>query len=1002
MAVRTHLRLLRPSDLLCLDFELVNLEVAPDGSRLVRADPTAGALIIVHFPPQSIAEPTFTGMPPAPPIATVMAGPSRLVFTVDDDSIPLTTTSLLDWARWTPVLAPTALPRGTPASPAGPAPTPPTGEQTAIEVPWRLIVSPDAGGRWHTDTAAASSPYTQLWSAVLHPAGSAGPGVAPADLRAVGSLDGPEPFATSLTARDRRELVQRTANFRRPGPADPHCPEPIVARRLELTALGAIIEFEGGWNSGGWAGVAGTECNSAQRAGAESASNGPWAAPDPPIGLRQYRHRGALGRDDLVQTVEVGWLCGTGHRAVCVTTMHRRPDRPQVVGHSPAGGALFTSTGYLTRTTEVVVQQPDMDYQPLARAFAHQGRELPLTSIRLTTTVARVAALPAGEPAWLCHPDGTPLVFQAIGTDVAGRTVHFALPLMFVPERCIADDQLIRARFANPPPHLADAHRIDLAGQPVTVAAPGPVADATVLTVSSLTYDIEQPVGPANPDPAHAMRPDAAPSSYVPRFLMRVASLRAASPAVVDLVGDPAPVDLTWDPTYLTAGFAQNPAQTFVRFARTVPLALAGQRGGAVASLDLSVAALSRTLGPVAAPEQLQQGIVDLSAFAATKLLGVIPLTEVLPLAAPAFDAVAASGPPTPAQLDDPGFTVHPPRLTTRRDPDGSAVPDTVETRFLWKPPLRPEAGFGPFTLNLAGADLVLDVTVRRTRTGSARTSAVGRLRHLTLTFADALAVRIAALTFRAESGRKVEFGASGVELGFEGPLAFVGTLRSVLPADGFDDPPFVTADAQGVVAGYTLGVPSLAVGVFSIQNIAVSAALSIPFTDRPAGARFGIAERHKPFLVTVSLFGGGGFFALGVSAAGLETVEASLEFGGAVSLNLGVASGGVELMAGIYFGLRGTSIELTGYLRCSGALTVLGLVSLSVQFHLGLTYRKKEPRGSEVWGQASLTVSVAVAFFSTSVTLAVERRFAGSGGDPSFADTVTPSQWARYLQAFA
>ena len=208
--------------------------------------------------------------------------------------------------------------------------------------------------------------------------------------------------------------------------------------------------------------------------------------------------------------------------------------------------------------------------------------------------------------------------------------------------------------------------------------------------------------------------------------------------------------------------------------------------------------------------------------------------------------------------------------------------------------------------------------------------------------------------------------------------------------------------DAQGMVAGYTLGVPSLAVGVFSIQNIAVSAALSIPFTDRPAGARFGIAERHKPFLVTVSLFGGGGFFALGVSAAGLETVEASLEFGGAVSLNLGVASGGVELMAGIYFGLRGTSIELTGYLRCSGALTVLGLVSLSVQFHLGLTYRKKEPRGSEVWGQASLTVSVAVAFFSTSVTLAVERRFAGSGGDPSFADTVTPSQWARYLQAFA
>ena len=74
--------------------------------------------------------------------------------------------------------------------------------------------------------------------------------------------------------------------------------------------------------------------------------------------------------------------------------------------------------------------------------------------------------------------------------------------------------------------------------------------------------------------------------------------------------------------------------------------------------------------------------------------------------------------------------------------------------------------------------------------------------------------------------------------------------------------------------------MPSVGVGIFSIENIAVSAALSIPFTDRPAGVRFAISERHKPFLVTVTLFGGGGFFAVGVSADGLESVEASLEFG--------------------------------------------------------------------------------------------------------------------------
>jgi hypothetical protein len=48
------------------------------------------------------------------------------------------------------------------------------------------------------------------------------------------------------------------------------------------------------------------------------------------------------------------------------------------------------------------------------------------------------------------------------------------------------------------------------------------------------------------------------------------------------------------------------------------------------------------------------------------------------------------------------------------------------------------------------------------------------------------------------------------------------------------------------------------------------------------------------------------------------------------------------------------------------------------------------------------LSVRVKLAFFSKSVTVSVERRFAGSDGDPSFADTVAPPEWARYLQAFA
>ena len=234
------------------------------------------------------------------------------------------------------------------------------------------------------------------------------------------------------------------------------------------------------------------------------------------------------------------------------------------------------------------------------------------------------------------------------------------------------------------------------------------------------------------------------------------------------------------------------------------------------------------------------------------------------------------------------------------------------------------------------------------------------------------------------------------------GPLKFVDTIRQILPENGFSDPPYLDVTAAGIRAGYSLGVPSVGVGVFSLQNLSLSAGLSLPFVDQPAGVRFALSERHKPFLVSVALFGGGGFFALGLNARGIEQIEAAIEFGGNISLNLGVASGGVYVMAGIYFCMTGTEVKLTGYLRCGGYLSVLGLISISIEFYLGFTYRKKGESGGEAWGQASVKVSVKIAFFSVSVTLSIERRFAGAAGDPTFAELVEPDDWQEYCAAFA
>ena len=89
----------------------------------------------------------------------------------------------------------------------------------------------------------------------------------------------------------------------------------------------------------------------------------------------------------------------------------------------------------------------------------------------------------------------------------------------------------------------------------------------------------------------------------------------------------------------------------------------------------------------------------------------------------------------------------------------------------------------------------------------------------------------------------------------------------------------------------------------------------------------------------------------------------------------------------------------LTGYLRVGGSLSVLALVTVSVEFNLSFTYAEK----GKAYGRATLTIQIEIAFFSKSVDLTVERTFAGQSGDPKFRDMfTTPAVWGDYALAFA
>jgi hypothetical protein len=113
--------------------------------------------------------------------------------------------------------------------------------------------------------------------------------------------------------------------------------------------------------------------------------------------------------------------------------------------------------------------------------------------------------------------------------------------------------------------------------------------------------------------------------------------------------------------------------------------------------------------------------------------------------------------------------------------------------------------------------------------------------------------------------------------------------------------------------------------------------------------------------------------------------------------------------MAGIYYRMEAGDASLTGYFRLYGEVSVLAIISASLELYLELRY---EFSSGKCVGKATLTIEVSVFMFSISVSITCERKFAGSNGDPSFKELMEPyvdpvsglavKPWEEYCQAFA
>jgi hypothetical protein len=878
---------------------------------------------------------------------------------------------------------------------------------TALELPYRLVLSPVPRAYWHHPTKPiVHSGRTELWHTRLTSSTvDVGPD-GPTRVRALWSPDyGPQtnehvqdiikkvnqnlPFRMSLDPLDREMLVRLMAGFNETNTRNrPFNPITSEARRLSLSSLGALLDAEGGWER---------------------------PVPDG-VELEQWRHLATLGRDHYVRVVYRGFLKDLGHAASLVKVTERKFEFVK----DDRGRDTPNRIAVLRQRFFIIVREPVKHYK--GDGHKHAGRNFPFKTVEILTRVTPSLRSP-DKPECNLGPVSSPItidavygtvpfracfwpmvdqtndfMFQIAATDLSGNRITFARPLLFVGVEANENkDQAIRdaimaeiiARYNLPA--VRPRRRASIGGDSVCYA---PYDE-------NLKGDTRLPTDQI----VFRSAPVAGVFKEEPQFYPEVEDARVGIAAMRRLLQQPhSTVGVTYADVYNENGFeGDNQGELFLtlnkseNFGLEFGEAIKSDAIGGLATPSMAILGLSRIMGPVSAQrptggQTVESKLKDIinnqfnpvDFFKDARILGGVKLADILTTV--------------------PGLANNsvPKLLSTE-------VAGKVEASFDWETDKVQADPAGLFAPHYEGTTkLTMHAVVSAPINGSAAPTfkATASLVKFRVNLFGFITIWFDELRFTAQTGAKpdvaVDLHPGDRMVEFGGPLEFVNELRDIIPSNGFSDPPGLTVTPSGISASYSISIPSLAVGIFALEHLSLGAGFLLPFDAKPAEVRFNFAERQRPFSLTVSLLGGGGFFAIGIGTEGVREIEAAIEFGAALSINLGVASGSVEIKAGIYFHWKTQTVELAGYVRLHGELSVLGLISASLTFNLQLAYKKESGR-SVVWGEASIEVEIEILFLSFSVSVSCRREFGGSDSDPKFLELI-PDQatWNDYCNAFA
>ena len=816
------------------------------------------------------------------------------------------------------------------------------------------------------------------------------------------------PFLASLDGNNRHKLVHQTSDFAIPG----FSPIPVPVKNLMLSSQGAYLNLHAFFNI---------------------------AAPlDSYLNISEWEHLATLGRDHYVKIVEKGYLFPFGHRAALVKVTERK-------FHQQTRSAVNRQRMY------IVVLQKEVLYSrndPNGKFI-----EFPFQEVRIETgatpDIDKPTSIISGPSAYNFYikVGGEGFKFDIISTDKEGIEHRFRMPMVFI-ENILARDYSQMEQIIPLYNGKSDFTLTNFWNQKI--------AYATSMVDGDTTFETETINFGGQSYPAKGEGDI--------KFHPKVQVANVFIKQVEELTG-------THNAAEITLEDDNNEGSVFAKVTgAVVDFSGGSDKSGGFLSPNMSISALSKFQGPVGGDLADIKNLVfkaesffkAIGGIQAPKIFGVIDIFSLLSDLdlGGSFNSMADSIATIKKEIEEAKndilFFENQARetsedMTSQIALAKKSIADKVNellsaingntpkvpnlksyfteeaayAEYKWQPELKGksiEIISGILNVKVDNPLNALTVLTKLEKpfdtSKSTNLNTTARFEKFAVDIVPLLEVNFNYLEFRSGSSRKtdvkVDINASN-PIVFKGALSFVNSLQSIIPSTGFsEDGPYIDLQPSGVTAGFNISIPSVTVGICSICNISLGASITLPFTGAPLTMGFNFCTRENPFLLTVSCYGGGGYFLMITTLHGIQSVEAAFEFGASLSLDVGVASGGVSVMGGFYFKVEKvhksiagidhelTQVTLTGYLRINGHLSILGMITVSLEFYLAFSAVFVGDKVEKLVGEATLKVKVEVLFFSKTVSVSVRRELKGADADPKFSEMIEEDDWQSYCLAFA